>query len=240
MGDLPRVKLRARPRARRSQAERTAETRARIMAAVIESLAEVGFQRTTANEIARRAGVTWGAVQHQFGGKDGILAAVLEDSFHQFAARLAGLPNDESSLEKRVAMFVDRAWEHFSSPHYRSTFEILLNYSSAEEGGATESAWQSEMFRAWDRIWSELFVDTTLPRRRKTALQLYTISTLSGMASLTMLGGPGGGHQLELSLLKDTLLRELGSRRPTESLRPAGISARRGRSVRRRPPGSVR
>ena len=207
MGDTPRVKLPARPRARRSQAERTAETRARIMAAVIESIAEVGFQRTTANEIARRAGVTWGAVQHQFGGKDGILAAVLEDSFNQFAARLAVLPSEESSLETRVSRFVDSAWEHFSSPHYRSTFEILLSYATTED--ATESAWQSEMFQAWDRIWSELFADSTLPRRRKTALQLYTIASLSGMASLTMLGGPGGGHELELSLLKDTLLREL-------------------------------
>ena len=33
---------------RRSHAERTAETRSRIIAAVIESITEVGFQRTTA------------------------------------------------------------------------------------------------------------------------------------------------------------------------------------------------
>ena len=62
---------------RRSHAERRAETRARIIEAVIESIAEVGFHRTTAVEITRRAGVTWGAVQHHFGDKDGILLAVL-------------------------------------------------------------------------------------------------------------------------------------------------------------------
>ena len=55
------------PRERRSQTERTAETRERVMAAVVESIAEVGYPKTTANEIARRAGVTWGAVQHHFG-----------------------------------------------------------------------------------------------------------------------------------------------------------------------------
>jgi len=32
--------------------------------------------------------VTWGAVQHQFGGKGGLFLAVVEDSFARFAARL--------------------------------------------------------------------------------------------------------------------------------------------------------
>ena len=41
----------------------------------VECIAELGFQRTTAQEITRRAGVTWGAVQHHFGDKDGILLA---------------------------------------------------------------------------------------------------------------------------------------------------------------------
>ena len=58
-----RVRIAAPARPRRSHAERTAETRSRVKAAVIESMAEVGYQRTTGAEIARRAGVTWGAVQ---------------------------------------------------------------------------------------------------------------------------------------------------------------------------------
>ncbi|MBW2313227.1 MAG: TetR family transcriptional regulator [Deltaproteobacteria bacterium] len=55
---------------RRSQAERSAETRTRILAAVIDSIADVGLQRSTAAEIACRAGVTWGAVQHHVGDKE--------------------------------------------------------------------------------------------------------------------------------------------------------------------------
>jgi len=52
-----RARLAPASRERRSHAERTAETRARIMDAVVESIAEVGFQRTTATEIARRRGI---------------------------------------------------------------------------------------------------------------------------------------------------------------------------------------
>ncbi|MGH0034009.1 MAG: TetR/AcrR family transcriptional regulator [Myxococcota bacterium] len=196
-------------RERRSQAARTAETRGRIIAAVVESIADVGYQRTTASEIARRAGVTWGAVQHHFGGKDGILVAVLEDSFERFADRLADIDAEDMALEKRVTLFVDRAWEHFASAHYRSTFEILLNHAGWE-GAASEPDWQEAMFRSWGGVWARLFGDVQLPRRRAAALQRYTIAALAGIASLKMLGAEGAPiGRPELELLKQTLVREM-------------------------------
>jgi len=199
--------LSARPR--RSHAERTAETRARIVAAVVESIAEVGFQRTTASEIARRAGVTWGAVQHHFGGKDGILLAVLEDSFSRFADRLSGIPTEGTSLEKRVSEFVDHAWEHFGSAHYRSTFEILLSFAGPD-GPERELLWQSRMFEAWNRLWDRLFAESRLERRRSVTLQEYAISVLSGLAATKALGNRAPRvRQAQLDLLKDSLVREL-------------------------------
>ena len=201
----PRVRIPAPQRERRSHAERTAETQERVLAAVVESIAEVGYQRTTATEIARRAGVTWGAVQHHFGDKDGILHAVLERSFNGFAERLAEIPNSGASLAERVSLFVDRSWQHFGSPHYRSTFEILLNLPPDPE-----RAWQQDMLVAWGRIWSLYFPDTGRSRRRTIALMQYTISALSGLASTRMLAGAGGKPpSTELDFLKDTLEREL-------------------------------
>lgn len=197
-------------RVRRSHAERTAETRARIVAAVVESIAEVGFQRTTASEIVRRAGVTWGAVQHHFGDKNGILAAVLEDSFGRFAARLSAIDLDPAApLDKRVALFVEGAWDHFGSPHFRSVFEILLNLPVPAEGDP-EHAWQWGMLDAWNRIWERFFPDAGLSPRRRYALQHYTISVLAGLASVKMLEGPEARvRSLELELLEDTLIRTL-------------------------------
>jgi AcrR family transcriptional regulator len=193
---------------RRTQAERTAATRERIMRAVVESIAEIGFQKTTANEITRRAGVTWGAVQHHFGGKDGILDAVLEESFDRFAAHLAEVPTNGASLAERVSAFVDIAWAHFGSPDYRSTFEILLNYTQDTDDGVP--IWESEMFSAWNRVWSKIFADVNLPRRKTVALQAFSISVVSGMAALAMLRRAVEPiHGAELDLLKKTLLREM-------------------------------
>lgn len=175
------------------------------MAAVVESIGEVGYQKTTAAEIARRAGVTWGAVQHHFGDKDGILMAVLEDSFAAFAERLGDGPDEDAELEKRVAHFVDRSWEHFASPVFRSTFEILLNLPPD-----LEPAWQHEMLDAWIRTWSRYFPDGHPARRRTLDLMHYTISVLSGLASTQMLEGSSSRvRAAELGFLKDTLVREL-------------------------------
>ena len=208
----PRPAVRAPKRERRSHAERTAETRAKILAAVIESIAEVGFQRTTAVEITRRAGVTWGAVQHHFGDKDGILLAVLEDSFARFAARLAGVDVEGLPLEQRVERFVERAFAHFTSREYASTFEILLDHlrrdGEPSRGGAS---WQLAMSRAWDREWRRFCGDAVLPRGRRGVLQHYTIAVLSGLATmLTLEGGEAHLREAELGLLRDTLVRELG------------------------------
>lgn len=201
----PRVRIPAPTRERRSHAERTAQTRDRVMAAVVESIAEVGYPRTTASEIARRAGVTWGAVQHHFGDKDGILMAVLEGSFDRFAEVLGDPPGEDVSLAERVALFVDRSWRHFGSPHYRSTFEILQNLPEDPE-----RSWQSEMLAAWNRIWSLYFPEPGLSRRRTLELMHYTVSVLSGLATTRMLEGEGAPTPAaELGFLKATLEGEL-------------------------------
>jgi len=192
---------------RRTQAERTAETRRRILEAVVESIAEVGFQRTTATEIAKRAGVTWGAVQHHFGAKGGILEAVLEDTFERFEEKLGDIPEDEP-LARRVSLFVERAWEHFGSPHFRSTFEILLHHGKGEDGDAPPH-WQETMFRAFDRVFERLFSDTRLARRERGALHQYAVAEMMGLAAFDMLGEPRS-RNAQLALLEKTLLAELG------------------------------
>ncbi|MCP5056372.1 MAG: TetR/AcrR family transcriptional regulator [bacterium] len=209
MGDSPRrIKLPAPPARPRPHAERRAETRAAILQAVSESVVEVGFTRTTAAEIARRAGVTWGAVQHHFGGKDGMLRAVLEDSFNRFVERVESVPR-EGPLEKRVSLFVDRAWEHYSSTDYQTTHEILL-YFRAREDIEEAPTWSAIMAKAWNEVWREIFFDTTVSRRHLVLTARYALATLSGLGSLLLLSGdPADSLARDLDILKRVLIDEL-------------------------------
>lgn len=200
----PRVKPTPPARERRTHAERTAETRERVIAAVVETISDVGFGRATAAEISRRAGVTWGAVQHHFGDKDGILMAVLEESFNRFAEILGEVQEDQD-LEKRVSQFVDRSWLHFASPHYRTTFEILLNLPSA-----AELPWQQEILSEWHRIWSRYFPESDPADASTIEVMLYGVSVLSGLAATQMLETkPTRSRHRELGFLKETLVLQI-------------------------------
>ena len=209
--ELPRQR-----RTRRTHAERTAQTRAKIIAAVVECIAEDGLQGTTAQTIVARAGVTWGAVQHHFGGKDELLRAVLEDTFSRFADRLRELPAGTATLEDRVSAFVDLAWQHFRSRHFRSAFEILLNYLGRQDHDDS-GGWREQMTRAWDAVWSRIFVEAAgvkAARGRSLMLQHFTISTLSGLAATLMMDHSDAELPCgELDLLKRTLVREMSTLR---------------------------
>jgi AcrR family transcriptional regulator len=65
------------PKARETQAARSARTRAALLTAARELFADRGFARTGREEIAERAGVTRGALYHHFSSKTEVAAAVV-------------------------------------------------------------------------------------------------------------------------------------------------------------------
>lgn len=65
------------PRTRRTQEERTAETREALFDAAIAIIHEHGYQAASTSLIAKRAGVTRGAILHHFGTRAVFMAAVV-------------------------------------------------------------------------------------------------------------------------------------------------------------------
>jgi AcrR family transcriptional regulator len=63
---------------RRTQAERTAATRAVLLDAARKLFADKGFAEVSTQAIVAAAGVTRGALYHQFGDKSALFAAVYE------------------------------------------------------------------------------------------------------------------------------------------------------------------
>lgn len=69
---------------RRTQEERKAHSRRKIIRAAIELFARQGYMRTTLNEVGDAAGYTGGLVSHRFGSKQGLLHAVVESIGSRF------------------------------------------------------------------------------------------------------------------------------------------------------------
>lgn len=64
------------------QQDRSRATRARLLEAAIDSLAELGYRASTVTVVAQRAGVSRGAAQHHFPTRDALFTAALEHVTH--------------------------------------------------------------------------------------------------------------------------------------------------------------
>lgn len=83
---------------RRPQAQRSAETRSRVIAAAIRCLHRSGYAATTVSDVAAEAGVSRGAMTHQFPSKTDLMVEVVRavfrmdsDYYQQSAAQMSPL-----------------------------------------------------------------------------------------------------------------------------------------------------
>ena len=120
-----------------------------LLDAAIASILERGFYRASSNEIARRADVTWGAIQYHFGTREELLLAVLERSFDRFVLSLAATELTGASVRDRLAALARVIWAHYGRPEYVAVMQIHLNLSrDPKRAQATEDA----MLRLTDGI----------------------------------------------------------------------------------------
>lgn len=103
-------------RPRRTQEQRTAQTRAKLLDATIESLLEAGYAATTTRRVAELAGVSQGAQTHHFPYRVDLVTAAVERLVEQRVAdlgeRLRALPEGDGD---RVGVLLDLLWSDFSS-----------------------------------------------------------------------------------------------------------------------------
>lgn len=78
-------------RNRRTQADRTAATRAALVAAARELFGTRGYADVGTEEVVRAAGVSRGALYHQFADKTELFAAVFEAVEEELTARIGAL-----------------------------------------------------------------------------------------------------------------------------------------------------
>ncbi|MTD45647.1 TetR family transcriptional regulator [Conexibacter sp. W3-3-2] len=103
-------------RPRRTQEQRTAETRAKLLDATIESLLEAGYAATTTRRVAELAGVSQGAQTHHFPYRVDLVTAAVERLTEQrisdLGERLTAIGDD---ADGQAGALLDLLWGDFSS-----------------------------------------------------------------------------------------------------------------------------
>lgn len=112
--------------ARRTQAERSAAMRTRLLDATVECLVSHGYAGTTTPRIAEMAGVTRGAQVHHFGSKEDLVVAAIEHLAQQRAqAAIRELGRLHDSPD-RVSAMLDFMWEVHQGPLFIATMELWV------------------------------------------------------------------------------------------------------------------
>lgn len=104
------------PRTRRTQASRSTETRQRVMDTAVALISERSFQAATVFAIAKRAGVTTGAVQHHFPSKADLILSLI-DHLGTLPIESGGIwPAPAMPLAERAQAFVQALWQRSYEP----------------------------------------------------------------------------------------------------------------------------
>ncbi|MGW7573396.1 TetR/AcrR family transcriptional regulator [Streptomyces sp. NPDC054765] len=85
---------------RRSNAERTASTRAQLIGTARHLFSERGYSSTTIAEIVKSSGLTAGALYHHWAGKEALLVDVVHDIHRELAVRFQALGIEDEPLPR--------------------------------------------------------------------------------------------------------------------------------------------
>jgi AcrR family transcriptional regulator len=102
-------------------------TRRLVIDAAVASILERGFYRASSNEIARRAGVTWGVIQHYFGTREALMVAVLEDGARRFEEVFESTTIEGDTARERLDQLLDVLAGHYGAPEYLAYMQVMLN-----------------------------------------------------------------------------------------------------------------
>jgi AcrR family transcriptional regulator len=179
------------------------ETRTGLLEAAVTCLRETGYARLSTRAVAERAGVPVSQIHYHFGGKDGLLLAVLGHQDRQLLARQRALYGQALPLWQRWQRACDFLEEDLASGYVRVLQELI----AAGWSDARIAARVAEELTAWADLLTAV-AEEAVAAGLLPGLRARHVAVLVGCAFL-------GAEEVELLGLGDRLgavdaLRSLG------------------------------
>lgn len=185
-------------RVRRSNEERSAETRARLLDATVECLLELGYASTTTTEVADRAGVSRGAQLHHFPTKEELVLAALEHLFArreaEFRAAFARLPDGVD----RAAAALDLLWSIIDSGSFHAWVELAVAGRTDARLGKRVRELGARTAQVVERIFRELFPPPSTRNPFFDVAPRFAFALMQGLALDRLLMPPSRLHADEI------------------------------------------
>ena len=190
------------------QQTKSENTRTAILDAAVDCFYKLGYANTTTESIARRAGVSRGAMLHHFPTRFDLIKAAVE---HLNERRLAAFAEEETRVQQgaehsRIEEGIDAYWRQLNTPEFVVFQELKVAARTDRELEKVIAPVLKSFDRAWYEAVTQIFPDLALSEAfsRTNYLTQYL---LEGMAAAKTIDGPKVPEKKMLAWLKRELRR---------------------------------
>ncbi|MPY79747.1 MAG: TetR family transcriptional regulator [Actinophytocola sp.] len=176
-----------RERGHRTQAERRERTRTALLDATIDCLTELGYARTSVQEICVRAGVSKGAQQHHFTTKAELMAAAVEHLTNRIQAEIVAAAGDLPDAPDLVEHGIDLIWQGFAGTLSAAVMELWVAARTDTELAAAIKPVDKALGRSTLRLFHSLAPE--MPQHTLETLYWLTVNLIRGLALDAQIGG---------------------------------------------------
>jgi AcrR family transcriptional regulator len=210
-------------RKRKTQQERSSETRRRLLDATAECLLRYGYTRTTTVQVSKLAGVSRGAQLHHFPKKAELVRAAVEYLFDRRVAEFRRAMGSIPSGRDRIAAAIDLLWEAVSDK--RSFYPVLEVWVAARTDPELRdlvSGMTLKMRKTIQQTFEELFAEEAKDNPFAAIAPRFAITLMDGMAMQQLTGLDEQSIQPMLGALK--LIAQLVElSRPSQDVSTQGV-----------------
>jgi AcrR family transcriptional regulator len=194
---------------RRKQVDRSTETRALLIRATTELLQTAGLSGTTTAMIAKRAGVTTGALHHHFATKDELMMAVLDQASERVLLRLDQQHHVTPEGAIDVTSLVDHLWEAYGDPEYWAVWEIIIGTRADPALHRKVVAHRGETMQSVLHPWVERQILSETARPATIALFEFMLIAIRGLSLERFLDKDPAYFEQNLTLLAEMMSQRL-------------------------------
>lgn len=167
---------------RRTQAERSGETRRRILDAALKLIGERGYAGLRTADVAEAAGVSKGAQTHHFPSKDELVVAVVEHLFVRASEQARRRARRAASPDEAIRALLADAQEFFFSELFLVALDLAIQSRMRQGGDNAVTEISAATRLPVEAQWRAALVDSGVPADVADDLLWLTLSIVRGLA----------------------------------------------------------
>lgn len=171
-----------RPHKRRTQAERTDETRGRVLEASATVLRRKGYAGLRTDEVARVAKVSRGAMQYHFPTKDSLVLATAESLLRDGLARGEARARAAQMGDDPVEAILQDCLDFFLGPDFATILDLVLAGSKDRALREQIYGYTRQSRLGVEAAWHRLLCEQGIPPDKAEKILWLTISIVRGFS----------------------------------------------------------